>query len=104
MEIKNRHIELSAKFMEMGKALIEEGHTDKDTIVVQTGNFMVLLGNILLDPKDVVLFGELCSMFSAKKILESMEESKGVKPQETYEEFIERINKIRKDNGLEPIG
>lgn len=110
-KIKDRHLDVSAKLIEMGQALMTEGKEDKDFAISQTGSFMILIGGLLFDEKDVYSFGELCSMYSAKKILESMEnhipnmdeflKEKG--DEESYDDMIKRINKIRKDNGHTPI-
>ena len=109
--IKDRHLELSSKLIEMGQALMIEGRENKDLTIAQTGSFMVLIGGLLFDEKDVILFNQLCSMFSAKKILDDMEANnqdianymrdKGEK--ESYEDFIRRINKLRGDNGFGPL-
>jgi hypothetical protein len=110
-KIKDRHLDVSAKLIEMGQALMAEGKEGKDFAISQTGSFMILIGGLLFDEKDVYSFGELCSMYSAKKILESMEnhvpnmgeflKEKG--DEESYDDMIKRINKIRKDNGHTPL-
>lgn len=102
-----RHLEISHKLMEMGQALMKEGHDNNDLTIAQTGSFVTLIGGLMLDEKDVYLFGQFCSMFSAKKILDSME-SQDIgnfinKKDETFEELMKRINKIRRDNGHKPI-
>jgi len=109
---KDRHLDISAKLIEMGQALMVEGNDDKDLNISQTGSFIILIGGLLLNEKDINTFGELCSMYSAKKILEAMESDipkiaeylsdKG--SEESYDDMIKRINKIRKDNGHTPIG
>ena len=107
----NRHLELSAKFIEMGQALMKEVNDDKDYTVSQTGSFMVLIGGLLFDENDVQQFGQLCSMFSAKKILDNMEATKSDMTEfmklkangESYDDYIKRINKLRGDNGHEPL-
>ena len=109
--IKNRHLELSSKFIEMGQALMNEGKDDKDLIIAQTGSFMILMGGIMFDENDILLFSQLLGMFSAKKILDNMERTndgllellKQKKDSESYEDFIKRINKTREDNGHLPL-
>lgn len=107
----DRHLELSSKFLEMGHALMKEGKDKKDYAISQSGTFMIMIGGLMLDEDDIQQFGQLCSMFSAKKILDSMESSgnpinfnkiKGPND-ESYEDFIKRINKLRDDKGLGPI-
>jgi len=107
----NRHLELSAKFIEMGQALMKEGNDKKDYTISQSGSFMVLIGGLLFDENDVQQFGQLCSMFSAKKILDNMEATKSDLTEflkqkangESYEDYINRINKLRGDNGRGPL-
>lgn len=107
----DRHLELSAKFIEMGQALMKEGKESKDYPVSQTGTFLILIGGLLLDEEDITQFGQLCAMFSAKKILDHMDATKHEHIEflkqkaegETYEEYIKRINKLRHDNGQGPL-
>jgi len=107
----DRHLELSGKLIEMGQALIKEGKENSDYNTTQVGNFLVLSGGLILEQEDVFLFAQLCSMFSAKKILDRMERNKvniddhliKKDENESHEDFINRINKLRKDNGLGPI-
>ena len=100
--IKDRHLELSAKLIEMGRALMEEGHNDKDFTISQAGISIISMGGLILDEKSMFLFSQMCSLFSAKMILETQERQRETK--ETYEDFIKRINKMREDNGNEPLG
>lgn len=66
-----RHDELSDKIFKMGFALHEEGLENDDYVVSSIGDFMVLISGIIHDEDDISLFGELCGMFSAKKILDA---------------------------------
>lgn len=105
--ISKRHLELSSKFIEMGQALMLEGHTNKDYNAAQSGSCMILLGSLILDEKGLVLFAQMCSMFSAKMILDNMEANnmdysqylKKKSTDESYDEFIKRINKFRENMG-----
>jgi hypothetical protein len=107
---EDRHLELSSKFLEMGKALMTEGMERNDYTISQTGTFMILIGGLLFNEEDVQQFGQLCSMFSAKKILDNMEATKNDMSQflknkadgESYEDFIKRINDLRNRKGLPP--
>jgi len=109
----DRHLELSAKFIEMGNALMVEGKESKDYTITQTGSFMILMGSLMFDEKDVFLFGQFCSMFSAKKIIENLErdkspineffKNKASAEGTSYEDFIAKINELRKKNGHDPI-
>lgn len=71
MENKKRHNELSAKIFKMGDALMKEGVDKEDYVITNVGNFMILISGIMHDENDIHLFGELCSMFSAKKLYET---------------------------------
>lgn len=112
MKNEDRHLDLSAKFVEMGQTLMLEGKNSKDLMISQAGGALVLLGGLMYDEKDIQLFSEMCSMFSAKKIIENMERNndgytnylKDKSKSETYDDFIKRINDLRKKNGLEPLG
>jgi hypothetical protein len=100
---KDRHLELTSKLIEMGSALMVEGEQNKDYIITQTGTFMILLGGLMFNEEDVEQFGLLCSMFSAKKLLDNIDiEENSMSSQlnemgggESYEEFVKRINKLR---------
>jgi hypothetical protein len=68
----DRRMEISNKFVEMGRSLIKEGNEVDDYSITQAGNFIILLAGIVLEEKDSFEFANLCAMFSAKKIMESM--------------------------------
>ena len=111
MKNEDRHLDLSAKFVEMGQALMLEGKEKKDYTIAQSGTALVLIGGLMYDEKDMNLFSEMCSMFSAKKIVENMEQNnhdytnylKEKSKNESYDDFVKRINDLRKKNGHEPI-
>lgn len=97
---KDRQLEVSSKLIEMGNALMTEGRADNDFVISQTGIFLILLGGVMFDVNDVEKFGDLCSMFSAKKILDSMENSNNptiskLRKDDSYEDLIKRLNKLR---------
>lgn len=71
---EKRHMELSAMIFEMGVALSKEGDDKDDYIISGAGNIMTLVSGLLYDEEDMVLFGELCAMFSAKKLMDSQAE------------------------------
>lgn len=103
----SRRLELSSKLIEMGQALLTEGTEVNDYTIIQSGNFMILIGSLMFDEEDIYQFAQLCSMFSAKKILSNMEKSKSdfteflkhKTDSESYDEFIKRVRKI---NGETP--
>jgi len=73
MNNKARQLDLSNKFLHMSKALIEEGETTGDVISSQSGNILMLLSGLILSHNDMIIFSELCAMFTAKKILDIRE-------------------------------
>ena len=111
MSKEDRRLDLSAKFVEMGQSLILEGKDKNDLMVAQAGTMIVMLGGLMYDEADMNLFSQLCSMFSAKKIVENMEKNnddytnylKDKSKKEGYDDFIKRINEIRRKNGHEPL-
>lgn len=74
MKNSERRLELTSKFVQMGKSLVEEGKEKNDQIISQLGSMIIFLGGICFDDEDVIKFGDLVSMFSAKKLIEALEE------------------------------
>jgi hypothetical protein len=74
MKNSERRLQLTSKFVQMGKALVEEGKEKNDHIISQLGSMIIFLGGICFDDDDVIKFGEIVSMFSAKKLIEALEE------------------------------
>ena len=70
-----RKIDLSTKFIKMGQALMSEGDDKKDNSISLLGTILIFIGGISLEDEDVYKFSELVSMYSAKKMIESMEKS-----------------------------
>ncbi len=111
MKNEDRHLDLSAKFVEMGQTLMLEGKNSNDLMVSQAGGVLVMLGGLMYDEKDIHFFSQICSMFSAKKIVENMEKNnnyytnylKDKSKSESYDDFIKRINDLRRKNGHEPL-
>ena len=103
---KDRHLVISSKLVEMGNALSKEGNETNDNSILDVGGFMVLIGGVLFSEDDVKLFGQLCSMFAAKKVLDNMDDGAGIfgsllkskNSNETYDEFIKRLNGLMGDN------
>jgi hypothetical protein len=73
MKNENRKLELSGKFLQLGNSLIEEGGELEDYSITQSGTIMMLLSGVILSDEDMFLFSEICSMFSAKKVLDASE-------------------------------
>ncbi len=103
-------MEVSSMLIEMGQALMVEGDEARDGSLSKIGTFVILLGGVLMDENDIEEFGMLCSMFSAKKVLDSMESKKILADilkdkdkDESYDDFIKKLNKMRKKNGDNPL-
>lgn len=102
----DRRLDLSSKFMQMGNALMTEGHETSDLTIRQLGSLLVFMAGITFDDEDVQKFSELTSYFSAKKVLDSMEEShnpiidflRQKSDDDTYEDMVKRIEELRKRN------
>lgn len=75
MENRDRKIEISSKLIQMGRSLLEEGQRLDDTDLMKVGNNLVLLSGLMLNPKDLDEFNNLCAMFTSKQILDEMMES-----------------------------
>lgn len=102
----DRRLDLSSKFMQMGHALMLEGDENSDITIRQLGGLLVFMAGITFDDEDVNKFSELTSYFSAKKVLDSMEDShnpvigylKENSNNQTYDDMIKKIEELRKRN------
>jgi hypothetical protein len=105
MKDLDRRLDLSTKFIQMGQALMEEGDTTHEVGVALMGTILIFMGGIMLKDEDIYKFSELVSMFSAKKMLDTMEEEnspifdliKGKADEENYDELIEKLKNLRKN-------
>ena len=102
---ETRRLELSSKLLQIGHSLLEEGNEIQDYTITQSGSVMLLISGLLLSDEDMFLFSEICSMFSAKKILDAAE---GIDESEILNKFIKKAEekaktkkprKPKKDNG-----
>lgn len=107
MKYTDRRLDLSSKFMQMGQSLILEGKKESDLALSQVGTIFIFMSGLMLgDDDDIFKFSDLCSMFSAKKVLDSLQDDGNimksfmneVNDSSTYEDFINRINNIRNKN------
>ena len=105
MKNSERRLELTSKFVQMGKALVDEGRSLEDPIIAQLGSMIIFLGGICFDDEDVMKFGDLVSMYSAKKLIESMEDNEDPvlmairkkAESDTYENILEGIDGLIDD-------
>ena len=96
---KDRRFDLSTKFMKMGQSLMIEGREDDDIPVAQIGTILIFMSGLLIsEDEDIMKFSDLCAMFSAKKILDSMHNSDDMplNPRK-YDAYIDKINKLRRN-------
>ncbi len=105
MKNAERRLELTSKFVQMGKALVDEGRSLEDPIIAQLGSMIIFLGGICFEDEDVLKFGDLVSMYSAKKLMESMEENEdpvlmAIRKKaeaDTYENILEGVDELIQD-------
>ena len=71
---KERHIDVSDKLLNMAKALSEEAHESGDAILAQTSNLLMLVSGVMTEKEDIDKLSDICAMFSAKKILDELED------------------------------
>jgi len=102
MKNAERRLQLTSKFVQMGKALVEEGTELEDPIIAQLGSMIIFLGGICFDDEDITKFGDLVSMYSAKKLIESLEENRDPEimairkkaESDTYENILDGIDDL----------
>ena len=74
---------------------MEEGGDLDDYTITQSGTMMILLSSIILSEEDTFLFSEVCSMFSAKKVLDNIE---GIDETEVIRKFLGEKHKNKGKN------
>jgi len=74
-ENQARRMVISAKLIKMGKSLLIEGKNNDDYCVLSVGNTLILLGGLILNSKDMGEFNNVCSMLTAKNILDDLMKS-----------------------------
>lgn len=99
---EKRKLELSKMLFKMGKALVDEGLPLKDYITMQTGNTFILLSSLILKGQEMYIFGEITSMFLAKKRLEELEKLHVTKGNDSVEKFIESLS-INEDKPIKKV-
>ena len=98
-------------FLKMGKALVDEGIANKDYITASVGNNMIFMSGIMFNKKEVVLFGELCSMMTSKRVIKKitdgtldiskLQDLKNGKTDDPFEQIKRKINRDFGDDGTE---
>lgn len=99
---KQRHIDLSAKFMEMGQALVTEGFKDNDNSIIQSGNVFIMLGGMILEEVDMFEFIDYLGKFSSQKLLNGLQASGSdvyeriIKMNDiSIEDYIKELNRLK---------
>ena len=103
MANEERRLELTSKLIKMGSTLGQEGAESDDITISQVGTMLIFLGGLLFSEDDVNKFSELVSMFSAKKLIENMEENNHdfnkfmdfQANRNTYDDIINKIDGLR---------
>lgn len=107
MKNTDRRLDLSSKFMQMGQSLISEGKKEKDLALAQTGSIFIFISGLMLgDDDDIFKFSDLCSMFSAKKVLDNLQEDGGmlknlmkdISDSKSYDDFLTKLKELRDRN------
>ena len=110
MPIKDNHIDIGLKIIEMGESLKEEGDENKDAILQQTGDFLILVGDIMGDETDMDKFAVLVNMFSSQRVVDTMiEQDKRMKKyldikdsKETFDEMLKKLSRNKCRDGFPP--
>lgn len=99
-----RKLDLSAKFLQMGQALQDEGDENDDNSITMLGTMLIFMGTLALQDRDLFKFSELVSMFSAKKTLDNltskqspiMDMLKESANEKSYDDIIKELKKAQK--------
>ncbi len=67
-----RKLDLSAKFLEMGQSLQEEGDINGSVEIGMLGTNLIFLASLALNEQDLFNFSTLVDMFLAKKTLDGL--------------------------------
>ena len=85
---RKRNEEVAKNLLEMGKALLDEGHENGNVDLLNTGNMICLLSGLMVNTDKLNQFSDLASMFSAKEILDGMVKNPmGIIPHDIREIF-----------------
>lgn len=100
-----RKLDLSAKFLEMGVSLQDEGDINGDTSVGLLGTNLIFLSSLALSEEELFGFSELISMYSAKRTLDNLTKQnhpiidmlKTMSNRKSYDEIIDDLEKKKED-------
>lgn len=100
-----RKLDLSAKFLEMGVSLQDEGDANSDLEITLLGTNLIFLSSLALSEEELHGFSELVSMYSAKRTLDNLTKDnhpiidmlKTMSNMRTYEEIIDELEKKKED-------
>jgi hypothetical protein len=71
---KKRHLDISSKLLNMANALSKEADESDDVTLAQTSNLLMLVSGVMTEKEDIDKLSDICAMFSAKKILDELED------------------------------
>lgn len=101
----DERLDLSTKFIQMGQALMEDGDANRDSGKSLMGTILIFLGGIALEDEDIYKFSELVAMFSAKKMLDNMEQQNSPifqmitskANESSYDDLVENLKALMKN-------
>lgn len=100
-----RKLDLSAKFLEMGQSLQEEGDINGSVEISMLGTNLVFLASLALNDHDLYSFSVLVDMFLAKKTLDGLAKAnhpimdmlKKMSDRKSYDEIIDDLEKNKEE-------
>lgn len=96
-ELKNidRELELTIMILKMGHSLKEEGEKKENYLISEVGSILVMLSRIMVNEEDMYGFSDLCSLFSAKIIMDDV--SSGENGDDIPDNYLDIISNHDKD-------
>lgn len=100
-----RKLDLSAKFLEMGQSLQEEGDINGSVEISMLGTNLVFLASLALSDQDLYSFSVLVDMFLAKKTLDDLTKTnhpiidmlKKMSDRKSYDEIIDDLERNKEE-------
>ena len=100
-----RKLDLSAKFLEMGQSLQEEGDENNSVEIAMLGTNLIFLASLALNEQDLYNFSTLVEMFIAKKTLDNLTKTnnpiidllKNMSERKSYDEIIDDLERNKEE-------
>lgn len=87
MTNESRRIDISNKLNKMGISLTNEGNDAKEVSIVQIGGILMLLSALIIDDNGLNFMSNICGMFTAQKLIETMAFESG----QSLEQFLKNL-------------